>query len=206
MIVHDVQQGSPEWFACRLGIPTASEFDKIITPTGKASTQYEAYANRLLAEQMTGKPGEAFEGNAWTERGNELEPDAVAFYELQRDVQAVRVGFCTDDGRTMGASPDRLIGDDGLLEVKCPAPHTHIQYLLDQNIDRKYYPQLQGQLLVTNRKWVDIISYHPELPPVILRVDRDEVYLAAMVKLLADFRRELQMKQGKMVKLGYMAA
>jgi hypothetical protein len=204
MIVHDVLQGSPEWLACRLGIPTASEFDKIITAGGQTSRQAGSYADRLLAEIMVGKPVETFKGTAWTGRGNDLEPDAAAFYELQRDVETVRVGFCTDDTRTMGASPDRLIGEDGLLEIKCPAPHTHVKTLLDQNLDRDHYPQIQGQLLVTGKKWVDIISYHPEMPSLILRVERDEAYLSTMRKLLNDFQRDLQTKRGKMVVLGYM--
>jgi hypothetical protein len=104
----------------------------------------------------------------------------------------------------MGASPDRLIGEDGLLEIKCPAPHTHVKTLLDQNLDRDHYPQIQGQLLVTGKKWVDIISYHPEMPSLILRVERDEAYLSTMRKLLNDFQRDLQTKRGKMVVLGYM--
>lgn len=204
MIVHDVEQGSPEWLSCRLGIPTASEFDKIITAGGQPSKQAGAYADRLLAEIMVGKPVDPFKGNSWTERGNELEPDAAAFYELQRDVETVRVGFCTDDSRTMGASPDRFVGEDGLLEIKCPATHTHIKTLLDQNLDRDHYPQVQGQLLVTGRKWADIISYHPEMPPLIVRVGRDEAYLSAMRKLLGEFHRDLQTKRGKMVVMGYM--
>ena len=206
MIVHDCEQGSPEWLAARLGIPTASEFDKIISPTGKPSTQCDAYANRLLAEIMVGKPVESFEPTGWMDRGNVLEPEAVSFYELQTDREAVAVGFITDDLRTMGASPDRLIGDDGLLEIKCPAPHTHVQYLLDGAIDRKYYPQVQGQLLVTGRAWADLVSYHPELPPVVIRIERDPPFLATLADLLAKFTRELDAKRLVMIERGYLAA
>ena len=206
MIVHDCEQGTPEWLAARLGIPTASEFDKIITPTGKPSTQCDAYAHRLLAEIMVGKPVESFEPTAWMDRGNVLEPEAVSFYELQTDFEAVPVGFVTDDLRTMGASPDRLIGDAGLLEIKCPAPHTHVQYLLDGCIDRKYYPQVQGQLLVTGRAWADLVSYHPELPPVVIRIERDLPFLATLTDLLTQFTRGLEAKRRVMVERGYLAA
>src|SRR5579871_3733967 len=103
MIVIDCEQGSDEWHKARLGLPTASEFDKIITPTGKPSTQYDAYANRLLAEIMVGHSVETFEKTPWMERGNALEADAASFYELQREVTLTPVGFVTDDARTMGA-------------------------------------------------------------------------------------------------------
>ncbi len=198
MLQHECEQGSFEWLQARSGIPTASEFDKIITPTGKESTQAEAYAERLLAEYILGHPVETFGGNAWTDRGKELEPDAVKFYELNKDVDTKAIGFCTNDEKTMGASPDRLVGEDGLLEIKCPAPQTHVHYLLTEKVDKGYYPQIQGQLLVTGRKWVDWLSYHPEMPPVIIRVERDEEYLATMKALLAKFTEELEKKRVKL--------
>lgn len=190
----NVEQGSPEWFNARLGIPTASEFCKIITPTGKESTQADGYANRLVAELLIGKPVSDFEGNEWTERGKELEPDAVAFYEMSYGILTHAVGFIMDDEGTMGASPDRLVGEDGLLEIKCPSPQVHVQNMLNKRIDTKYIPQVQGQLLVTGRKWVDWLSYHPEMPPVIIRVERDEKYLEQMAVLMKGFRLALNDK------------
>lgn len=204
MLLHNVEQGTIQWQQARLGIPTASGFEKIITPTGKASTQAEAYAEKLLAEHMLGYPVETFGGNGWTDRGKELEPDAVKFYELQKDAETVAVGFCTDDARTMGASPDRLVGDDGLLEIKCPAPQTHMHYLLTGEIDKGYWPQVQGQLLVTGRKWVDWLSYHPELPPVIIRVERDEEYLKKMGELLTGFTENLEKKREILINKGHL--
>ncbi len=202
MLVHDVVQGSPEWFACRLGIPTASAFHRIITSTGKPSAQAEAYSNRLLAEIMLGRQVDSFVGNQWTERGSDLELYAADAYELQRDIAAIRVGFCTDDACTMGASPDRLVGDDGLLEIKCPAPHTHLRYLQNRELSRKYYAQVQGQLLVTGRQWVDLMSYHPEMPALIVRIFRDRQYLAAMSDMLTQFTQRLQDKERRMVSSG----
>jgi putative phage-type endonuclease len=194
MILHNVEQGTNEWLKVRLGIPTASEFSKIITPTGKLSAQADKYANRLVAEKMLGYPVDEFKGNYHTNRGKELEPEAVSFYELQRDIETVKVGFLTNDEGTIGASPDRLVGEDGLLEIKCPAPQTHIEYLTTGEVDKDYYPQIQGQLLVSGRKWVDILSYHPELPPAIIRVERDEKYIAGLSDALAQFTNNLAAK------------
>jgi putative phage-type endonuclease len=198
-ITHNVEQGTFEWLAVRLGIPTASDFDKIITSTGKASTQTTAYAHKLLAEILTGKPVETFEKTEWMERGVLLESSAVQFYEVKNDVETVKVGFVTDDKRTMGCSPDRLVGDDGLLEIKCPAPHTHVGYMLAGKVDRKYWPQLQGQLLVSGRKWVDWMSYHPEMQPVIVRVERDEEFIKAMHASIQQFNAELAVELGKLM-------
>ena len=198
-MTHNVEQGTPEWLAVRLGIPTASDFDKIITSTGKASTQTTAYAHKLLAEILTGHPVETFEKTEWMERGQALEESAVQFYELKTDIETVKIGFVTDDRRTMGCSPDRLVGNDGLLEIKCPAPHTHVGYLLNNKVDRKYWPQVQGQLLVTGRKWVDWMSYHSEMQPVIIRVERDEEFLKAMNASIQQFNAELAVELGKLI-------
>lgn len=199
MIVHDVVQGSAEWMSLRAGRPTASCFDKILTPTGKASEQAEGYMYDLLAELMLG-PLEAPKF-PWMERGNDLEADAVAWYGFQRDVELRVIGFCTTDDGLIGASPDRLVGEEGLLECKCPSPGVHLSYFLHpaRGVDKKYKPQIQGQLYVTGRKWVDIVSYHPELPGVIVRVERDEEYIAKLdaglkmfCQLLAQQRAELE--------------
>lgn len=199
MIVHNCEQGSPEWHEVRMGIPTASEFDKLLTPTGKPSASIKGLVYKKLAETFTGKPADGFEGNAHTERGKELEPDAIAFYEMQNGLDTVRVGFVTDDARTMGCSPDCLVGEEGLLEIKCPAPSTHVEYMLN-GLDKGYYPQIQGQLLVTGRKWVDWMSYHPEMPPVIIRVERDNEYLASLSAALATFTRTMEEAKIKLTK------
>jgi len=203
MIVHDLIQGSAEWLNARLGLPTASCFSQIITPTGKESTQADAYMNKLLAEILTGKPAE-FEQTEWMARGNELEDAAAQFYAFQNDVTLEKIGFVTDINRTMGCSPDRLIGDDGLLEIKCPAPWTHVDYLLNQKIDQKYKPQIQGQLLITGRKWCDIISYHPEMQPVIIRVERNDYYLRDMAQMLDNFIATMNFKKNRLMDMGYL--
>lgn len=186
MIVHNVEQGSREWLECRLGIPTASAFKKIITPTGKLSAQARQYAYLLCAERLLNGVQGSVEGMAWMERGKELEAEAVKSYEFEQDVVTKTVGFITTDCGQIGCSPDRLVGDDGLLEIKCPAPSTHVGYLLD-GMDKDYIPQVQGQLFVTGRKWCDWYSYNPAMPSVRVRVFPDAEYQANMAVALSDF-------------------
>jgi len=195
VLIHDVEQRTPEWFALRRGIPTASQFCKIITSRGSASKQSEAYLSALLAELAGEDRSSSFIGSYWTERGIELEEEAVSCYERETGTRTVKVGFITDRERTMGCSPDRLVGNDGLLEVKCPAPHTHECYLRTQRIDMRYYPQVQGQLLITGRSWVDFLSYDPDRPYLLVRIFRDEPYIATLKELLKKFTKVLDQRR-----------
>lgn len=145
----------------------------------------------LMAERLMGHPIEDFK-SSWMERGQFLEPEARSFYEFQRDIETVRVGFMTNDQKTVGASPDSLVGDDGLLEIKCPSPGVHIGYLLRKPVDSKYYPQIQGQLWISERKWLDILSYHPEIPPALVRVERDEEYIKKLAAVVLAFSQTLE--------------
>ena len=206
MIIHEVQQGSPEWDRVRLGIPTASEFDSIITPDGAmAGKQARSFALRLIAEIMRDTP--TFRGTtSWMERGQDLEEEAVRMYEFTTGNQTERIGFITNDDRTAGCSPDRLVGNDGLLEIKCPADWTHVGYLIEHKLDKQYKPQVQAQMLITGRQWVDWYSYHPDLPPLIIRVERDEEYLARMRKALKRFTDLMQTWMEKLEARGYLTA
>lgn len=180
MIIHDVIQGTPEWAQLRAGIPTSSEFDKIITPkTGKPSSQAEKYMFGLIAERLMGHPRTEYMSH-WMDRGSQMEAEAVAFYEFQRDMDTAKVGFITNDAGTIGTSPDRLVGDEGLLEIKVPAEHTHVGYLIKHAVDTEYFPQVQGQLWISERQWVDILSYHPEMPPALIRVERNEPFIGML--------------------------
>jgi hypothetical protein len=116
----------------------------------------------------------------------------VSYYEGIRDVDTQRIGFVTNDARTIGASPDRFVGEDGLLEIKVPAEHTHVAYLLTRAVDVEYYPQVQGQLWVTGRAWSDILSYHPELPPALIRVERDDRFIAVLAAAVGAFSELLE--------------
>ncbi len=129
----------------------------------------------------------------WMRRGSQMEADAVAFYELQRDCETVPVGFITNDEGTIGTSPDRLVGSDGLLEVKAPKEETHVAYLLQAGSAYEAYKvQTQGQLWLAEREWNDLLSYHSAMPPAIIRIERDEAFIRLLDAALATFCLELE--------------
>jgi hypothetical protein len=196
-----VEQGSVQWLHARIGIPTASCFDKIITPkTGKLSASFDGYMHRLIAEQLLGQPLEDASGG-FLDRGAVLEQRAVSYYELQREVDTEKVGFVLRDDRRAGASPDRFVGSDGLLEIKVPAAHTHVAYLLDAD-GIGYRAQVQGQLWVAEREWSDTLSYHPELPPALIRQARDEPFIKLLAAAVQQFNDAMDEAKAKLQKLG----
>jgi len=208
MIRYDMPQGSAEWRLARMGVPTASSFHRIITPkTGKPSQQADAYLHELLAELMLGRPLDS-PTYPWMARGSELEEEAGNWYEFERDEETEIVGFCTVDSGLYGASPDRLVGVNGLLELKCPSPAVHVGYLLfpQRGVDAEYRCQVQGQLLVTERLWCDVVSYHPEMPKVIVRVERDEDYIALMREANENFCARLAEGKKELQRRGYLPA
>lgn len=206
MLELDLEQGSSEWFQARLGMATGSRFKDILTGTGKLSTSADKYMNELLAEMIVGKPIETFQKTEWMERGNELEQEAADMYSFEKDIDVKEVGFVVHKDRIAGASPDRLVGEDGLLEIKCPAPHTHVNYLLKNKIDTAYIPQVQGQLWLTGRKWCDWFSYHPDMPSVCVRVERDEAYIKKLEDAIAGFNLKLQSKKDELERRGLLDA
>jgi hypothetical protein len=172
-IIHDVEQRSVEWHQLRLGIPTASEFSQLVTPTGRPSTSLNGYAMTLAGELLLGRSVNMWSGNSWTERGREMEGQAVSLYEFAHDAEVHHVGFITNDDKTAGCSPDALIGDDGMIEIKCLSVQNHIAAIMQFNrtgaCPPDYVPQTQGQLLLCERKWCDLVFYHPELPILSIR-------------------------------------
>lgn len=208
MIEHPAKAGSPEWIQARLGLPTASQFSKILTPkTMKISESADKYMNQLLAEWLIGEPLDS-EFTDWMERGSETEHNAVAFYEALRDVDTFECGLCLTDDRKAGATPDRLIGDDGLLELKCPSPQVHVGYIRELWTPKptKYYAQIQGQLLITGRQWLDFMSYHPTIRPVVVRYQRDEEYLDVLNRVVGQFCAYYEEMRERMLKDGYQPA
>jgi hypothetical protein len=173
MIIHECEQRSPEWHALRLGIPTASEFSQLVTPTGKPSASLKTYAMSLAAELFIGRPVNMWAGNAWTERGREMEDQAVSLYEFAHDVETRRIGFVTNDDNTAGCSPDAFVGDDGMLEIKCLKAEHHIAAIMHFKrtgmCPPDYVPQTQGQLMLCERAWCDLVFYSPELPLLPIR-------------------------------------
>lgn len=191
MILHEAAQGTAEWFEARCGVVSASNFDRIITTKGEPSKQREKYLYELAAERVTGKPLESFQSEAMA-RGVELEAEARLAYELLTERTVKTAGLCyKDETRQIGASPDGLVGDDGLLEIKCPQANTHVGYLLDDKLPTDYFQQVQGQLYVTGRKWLDFMSYYPGLKALVIRVDRDEKFITALSIELEIFLKTL---------------
>lgn len=202
--ITDIEQGTPEWIALRLGIPTASRFDSIITPArGDLSKSADGYLRELLAEWLSGQAAETYQ-SGWMARGNEMEPEARDYYAFERGLTVERVGFVyADDSRMFGCSPDGIIADDGLLEIKNPKPSTHIGYLLSGTLPMDYRPQVHGSLLVTGRAWCDFLSYCPGLPPLLLRVARDEEYIAKMRTALSEFIGSIHNGRQALINKGY---
>lgn len=190
MIICEAQQGSIEWLADRAGVFSASNFDKLITTKGEASKQAQKYIYEIAAEKVSGIKAESFQSAAMA-RGVELENEAVEFYSLTHEVDPRPVGFVMDDLKRWGASPDRLINDNGLLEVKCPLPHTMVDYLLNENLYQDYKQQVQGQLFVTGREWCDLIAYSRGLKPLIIRVKRDDEFISKLESILIAACKEL---------------
>jgi len=205
MIIHDVEQRSPAWYALRRGIPTASSFDKIITPkTGQLSKSAGDYCNKLLAEYFLGENTDVIPVKTyWMERGEVMEVEARQLYEFKFDVQTQSVGFIANDSCTVGASPDCLIvGKKKGEEIKCPAPWTHIENLLQGEIDRDYYPQVMGQMYVCELDEQDFFSYHPALPPSIVTVKRDEEYIDNLSAALTAFLEMFECRKQDMIAHG----
>lgn len=186
MIVLDVQQGSQDWINARLGIPTASQFGRILTAkTRKPSASATKYLCELVAERIIGMPTEAA-SSEFMLRGSALEAEAVAAYEFDNDCTTTPVGFVLDDSGRWGCSPDRLVGDDGLLEIKCPSAAVHVAALLGM-LDEEHVAQVQGQLWVTGRKWCDNLFYNPAMPSHTVRIYRDEDHIAALAVAVPEF-------------------
>ena len=179
MIILTDEQGSPEWLASRLGRPSASMFSSLITTSGKPSSSAKKYIAEMGAERLTGR-SKPFYTNDHMERGNFLEPEAREAYEFITDLEVVETGFILHDSEEFGCSPDGLVANDGGLEIKCPSDGVHAGYLIDGKVPTKYYQQVQGCMWVTGRDWWDFMSYHPEMPHLLVRMERNEEFIEAM--------------------------
>jgi putative phage-type endonuclease len=179
----DIQQGTDEWLAVRRGVITASTIGKLLTPTGKAAKSDSSRTQllQLLAERLTGE-SEASYYNDDMARGHLLEPLARDLYASSYE-PVQECGFVTMDfgGTTIGYSPDGLVGDDGLIEIKAPRPKGHLRSLLSGEVPTEYLPQVMTGLAVTGRKWCDYISYAPGLPLFVQRCPRDEAMIAQLI-------------------------
>lgn len=187
----DYDQGSDDWLQVRAGKATASRYGDVLN-RGQGRRRYLL---ELLAERLTGRPAPSFSNPAmaW---GTETEPQARAAYEIATGYEVIETGFVVNDAYPgCGISPDGLIGDTGLLEIKCPNTTTHLDYVLRGKLPAKYVAQVQGQLLITERDWCDFVSFDPRLPTrdlMVIRVEPDREYQSDLALELGRFINELE--------------
>lgn len=191
MIIEDMDQGSPEWFAARVGIPSASVLDKIITTKGELSKSGKKLMYQLAGERIVGEKEEGYTNGAM-QRGIELEPEARALFQLVTGLEAKEAGICyKDEKKAFSCSPDGLVGDGAGLEIKCPSLAVHVEYLLGNKLPTAYFQQVQGSLYITGLERWHFFSYYPGMPPFHIVVERDEIWIGKLAKALDDFVVEL---------------
>lgn len=195
----EIVQGTDEWHALRLGKVTASKVADVIAKTQKGYAASRAnYAAQLITERLTGQPTETFT-NAAMQWGTDMEPEARAAYEYYRAEDVVQVAFVNHpEIPDTGASPDGLVGPDGLVEIKCPNSATHIETLTGKSAPAKYITQMQWQMACTGRQWCDFVSYDPRLPESMrfycVRVPRDNAMIAELEAEVVKFLGEVRAK------------
>ena len=201
----NMKQGTPEWHAARLGIPTASCFADVISKgRGNAeSARRRTYMLKILAERITGELPDNWT-NEHTQRGHEDEPKARGAYEFQTDNKVQEVGFIIDHELKAGYSPDGLVGDDGTAEIKSKLAHLHLDCLLKDKMPKEHEAQVQGGLLVSGREWCDYIGYSRgrNLPLFIKRVERDEKMIEKIREGIIAFNAELVVLEGAVREMG----
>ncbi|GAG80752.1 unnamed protein product, partial [marine sediment metagenome] len=195
MIIHDMEQGTEEWLRVRMGKVTASNFAISMAKgkSGGVSKTRTTLMHKLIAERLTNEPQETYRNGAM-EWGTETEPAAREYYEAVNDCIVKEVGF-VEHNEYIGCSPDGLVSEDGLLEIKCPNSATHIGYILADKLPAVYKAQVQGQLWVTDRKWCDFVSYDPRVskrPYWFIRVNRDQDYIDKLECAVGDFATDMQ--------------
>jgi putative phage-type endonuclease len=178
VIYHDIQQGTEEWLNLRRGKFTASTFKNLMAT--KTTQTYNDEIMKVVYERLTGESPENFT-NDYMKRGTELEPLAKERYMIDTFTKIEDSGFF-EYNDWIGCSPDGLIGNDGLIEIKCPKYSTMINYLLKKELPTEYRHQVHGQLWITGRDWCDFVGYHPKLSTVIVRVNRNEEIIKELVK------------------------
>jgi len=194
-----MEQRTDDWFTARLGKVTASRIADVVakTKTGVSASRGN-YMAQLIVERLTGKPVESFSSSAM-QWGTDTEPLARAAYEMATDTMVEEIGFVEHRSIPMcGASPDGLVGEDGLIEIKCPNTATHIETLVNGTIDNRYVLQMQWQMACTDCIWCDFVSFDPRMPEAlqmkIIRVNFNEMLVADLENQVEQFLYEVQEK------------
>ena len=192
-----MNQGTAEWLSARAGLITASRIADLMakTKTGESASRAN-YRGQLVAERLTGKPQESFT-NAAMQWGTDQEPMARSAYEIAHGEMIEQVGLILHSSIPLtGASPDGLIGDKGLIEIKCPNTSTHIDYAVSGKPPNKYLLQMLWQMECTGREWCDFVSYDPRMPEdmqlFIVRVNRDEKRISEICEEVMKLNAEIE--------------
>jgi len=203
--IFDCEQGSREWFECRMGIPTASEFKTLLSVKKEAKDKItrQTYMRKLAGEILTGEPMESY-SNGYMERGKELEDEARQAYALIYDADPQRVGFLRRGDA--GCSPDSLIGEHAGLEIKIALPHIQIERLEKNELPAEHRAQVQGSIWITGRDHWEFVSYCPKLPLLRVCVPRDDGYITTLAGAVDEFNGELAALVERMRRYGMKEA
>lgn len=199
-IITDIAQGTPEWLALRLGIVTASELDCLLV-NGKGESGFGVaaftYMDQLIGERITEEAAEIPFQTKATVRGHEQELVANNLYEVREEVSTTQVGIILNHG--IGYSPDGLVGDNGLIEIKTKLPKFQVGVILADEVPKEHVPQCQGGLWVSEREWIDFISYWPGMPLFVKRMYRDEVMIRKIAERVKTFYEILDDRMNKVL-------
>jgi len=196
-------QYTDEWYSARLGKVTASRVADVMAKTKTGySTSRQNYMMQLLCERLTGKKEESY-SSAAMQRGTEMEPIARAVYEAEKGLFVVETGLVEhEEIKNFGASPDGLVGDDGLIEIKCPNTATHVDFLRTGKPDNKYQWQMLAQMACTGRQWCDFVSFDDRLPEPLqfscIRFEREQSRIEEMLTEIKKFLEELDSVEKEM--------
>lgn len=186
MKIFEVEQGSYEWLELRLGIPTASEFNKIFSPVQlKKSTQQKDYMYELIAERILKRPLDDI-SSVWLDRGRAEENRAIKAYEFMNDVVVKKVGFIKNDDQNVGASPDGVVGEKGGVEVKVPNAKNYLRIVAEENYN-KYKTQMQCCMWISEREWWDLVIHNEAFGSHVKRFERDDDFIKKMEEHLNEF-------------------
>jgi predicted phage-related endonuclease len=189
--IFNCEQGTPEWYAARAGIPTASEFDTVMAKGrgGAESKTRRTYMLKLIGERLTKEPMWSY-SNEHMERGKAMEAEARDLYQMIAELGCQQVGFLRRGDA--GCSPDSLVGENGMLEIKTKLPHLQLDCILYDELPAEHRAQCQGQLWIAEREWVDFVSYWPGLPLFAKRVFRDDDYIKRLAEAVRVFNAEME--------------
>lgn len=201
-IIRDIEQGSQEWLSLRLGIVTCSELDCLLV-NGKGQAGFGAgafsYMDQLIGERITGEAADPFQGNRHTERGHELEGKARELYVARTGAELEQVAIILNHG--IGYSPDALVGSEGLDEIKTKLPKFQVSVILAGEVPKEHISQCQGGLWVSEREWIDFISYWPGMPLFIKRMYRDEAVIRTIAERVRVFYELLEERMERVMEV-----